>query len=329
VQVFIEEKSELFSIKNCGLMLEPQEGMKVQEIIDWAQYAEERNYGYFFRSDHLLSLQGDKQTEGSNAIDSSECWVTLGTVAAKTSKIKFGPMVSPVGFRNPALLARMACTLDSYSKGRMCLGLGAGWNEPEYKAHGFEFPPFKIRNKQVEEGYKIVRGMTEGKRLDFDGEYYSAHVDCYPRPAKGKVHFIGGGRNPKIVRTLANYVDEWNLFNSPLETFRNLQKILGENRSSGKRIEISQMGSFLIAESRNILNQKIKKYATKRGFSPDPDQAAKEIKEEGRLCGLVHEFADQLNEKIDAGIEKFYFQVLDPKDKDMVETLSHTLKTKF
>jgi alkanesulfonate monooxygenase SsuD/methylene tetrahydromethanopterin reductase-like flavin-dependent oxidoreductase (luciferase family) len=311
-------------------MLEPQEGMKVQEIIDWALYAEKKGYGYIFRSDHLLHLEAGDNTQGKKQeVDSPECWVTLGAIAAKTAKIKFGPLVSPVGFRNPALLARMACTLDSYSHGRMCLGLGAGWNEFEYKAHGFEFPSFKVRRKQTEEAYKIVREMTEGKRVDFDGEYFSAHVDCYPRPSKGKAHLIGGGRNPKIVQTLANYVDEWNVFNSPLETFQNLKRVLAENRSSSERIEISQMGSFLIAESQTKLNQKIKKYATNRGLSSDPDQVERQLRQEGRLCGLVNEFVDQMNEKINAGIEKYYFQVLDPKDKYMVDTLTHTLKTKF
>jgi alkanesulfonate monooxygenase SsuD/methylene tetrahydromethanopterin reductase-like flavin-dependent oxidoreductase (luciferase family) len=321
----------MFSIKSCGLMLEPQEGMKVHEIIDWALYAEKKGYGYIFRSDHLLNFESEEEEKQSTTkpVDSPECWVTLGSIAAKTTKIRFGPMVSPIGFRNPALLARMACTVDSYSNGRVCLGLGAGWNEYEYKAHGYEFPAFKVRRKQIEEGYKIVREMTEGKRVDFDGEYYSAHVDCYPRPAKGKVHLIGGGRNPRIVQTLANYVDEWNVFNTPLNIFHKLKRILLENRSSNNEIEISQMGSFFVAENKTKLDRRIKKFAMIRGLSSDAEKAANQIREQGRLCGLVDEFVEQMNEKIEAGVEKFYFQVLDPKDKEMAETLTHTLKTKF
>jgi alkanesulfonate monooxygenase SsuD/methylene tetrahydromethanopterin reductase-like flavin-dependent oxidoreductase (luciferase family) len=311
-------------------MFEPQEGMKVQDIIEWALYAEKKGYGYTFRSDHLLGLlAGESAQEKKKPIDSPECWVTLGAIAAKTTKIKFGPLVTPVGFRNPALLARMACTLDSYSQGRMCLGLGAGWNEFEYKAHGFEFPSFKVRRKQTEEAFKIVREMTEGKRVDFDGEYFRAHVECYPKPYREKVHLIGGGRNPLIVRTLANYVDEWNLFNIPLDSFQKLRQVLRAGRTSGESIEISQMGSFIIAENKSKLNQRIKKYAQKRGWSFDQDQAAKQLVAEGRICGLIDDFVDQLNEKINAGIQKFYFQVLDPKDMDMVETLTQTLKTKF
>ncbi len=319
----------MFSIKDCGLMVEPQEGMKTQELVDWALYAEKEGYGYIFRSDHLLGLatdEGGKQKK----IDSPECWVTLGAVAAKTSKISFGPLVSPVGFRNPALLARMACTLDDYSGGRMCLGLGAGWNEFEYLAHGYEFPSFKVRRKQVEEGYKIVREMTEGKRVDFDGEYFSAHVECFPKPARSKVHFIGGGRNPKIVKTLAKFVDEWNVFNCSMETFQKLKQVLSENRnSSHQAIEISQMGSFLIAENQSKLNSKLEKWGAARGLGSNPHDIAKKLREGGRLCGLPEDFVSQLREKITSGVQKFYFQVLDPEDTEMVDTLTDTLKTKL
>lgn len=305
-------------------MLEPQQGMSTQEIIDWALYAEKSGYGYIFRSDHLLPIEEERNSR----VDSPECWVTLGAIAAKTKKIKFGSMVSPVGFRNPSLLARMACTLDSYSKGRMRLGLGAGWYEEEYKAHGYEFPPFKVRRKQVEEAYKIVRQLTDGKRVDFNGEYYSSHVECLPTPAKGRVHLIGGGRHPRIVETLASYVDEWNLFNSPAETFLKLKEVLARKRE-GKKVEISQMGSFLITENKKELNLKVREFAKFHDLGEDPILAAKELAESGRLCGTVEQFVEQLNSKIESGIEKFYFQILDPTDKEMVHLLTDTLRNKF
>lgn len=310
-------------------MIEPQEGMSVEEIVNWSLYAEKMGYGYIFRSDHLLPLGGEEEVKRKGSIGSPECWVSLGAVAAKTMKIKFGPMVTPVGFRNPALLARMACTLDSYSNGRMCLGLGAGWYEFEYKAHGYDFPSFKVRRKQVEEGYKIVREMTEGKRVDFDGEYFSAHLECFPKPTNGKVHFIGGGRQPRIVQTLSKYVDEWNVFNCPMETFQKLKEVLVQNKPSRKKVEISQMGSFIIAMTNDQLDQKLRKAAKTQGLDPNPAIATKKLRAGGRLCGKVNEFVEQLNEKIDSGIEKFYFQVLDPNDMEMVTLLTDTLKSKF
>jgi hypothetical protein len=307
-------------------MIEPQEGMSLDEILDWASYAESEGYGYIFRSDHLLPGTNEEEMRKKQGMASPECWVTLGAIAARTRNIRFGPMVSPIGFRNPTLLARMACTLDSYSKGRMCLGLGAGWNEYEYKSNGYKFPAFKERRKQVEEGYKIVRAMTEGRRIDFDGEYFSAHVDCYPRPANEKVHLIGGGRNPRIVQTLASYVDEWNVFNCPISKFLKLKNMVFQCIPPGKTIEVSQMGSFLIAREQASLNQRISKMAARFGFEPNPDTASKKLKDAGRLCGISDEFVEQLRGKVDSGIQKFYFQVLDPQDMEMADTLTDTLK---
>lgn len=304
-------------------MIEPQQGMGIDDILEWASYAERSGYGYIFRSDHLLPIRASKQ-----GLSSPECWVSLGALAARTKKIKFGPMVSPVGFRNPAMLGRMACTIHSFSRGRLLLGMGAGWYEEEYIAHGFEFPAFKVRRKQLIEAFEIIRPMTEGRRVDYDGEHYSAHVDCFPRPFGKKVHLIGGGRNPLIVRALAKYVDEWNIFNSPLDVYSRLKTEL-ERARGGDDVEISQMGLFIIADSKRSLSNRTKSYMRATGMSGDPDSMAQKLAFKGILCGTCEEFVEQVNERRKAGIEKFYFQVLDTKDKEMVRLLTKTLKEEF
>ena len=91
----------MISIADCGIMLEPQLGMSAADIVNMAHLTERLGFGYLFRSDHLLP------TDGRRGIDSPECWTTLGAIAASTQKVKFGPLVSPVGFRNPALLAKI------------------------------------------------------------------------------------------------------------------------------------------------------------------------------------------------------------------------------
>ena len=149
-------------ISKCGLMLEPQFGMTVRQLVETAKEAESLGFGYLFRSDHLLP------TDDSRGKDSPECWTSLGAVAADTTTIKFGPMVTPLGFRNPALLARMACTLHSFSGGRLQLAVGAGWYEPEYRAHGYEFPSFAVRRMQFEEGLSILLSMVRDGRVDFE-----------------------------------------------------------------------------------------------------------------------------------------------------------------
>ncbi|MBI3841394.1 MAG: LLM class flavin-dependent oxidoreductase, partial [Thaumarchaeota archaeon] len=186
----------MLSIKDCGIMLEPQLGMSMAELIGAAKLTEKLGFGYLFRSDHLLP------TDDRRGLDSPECWTSLGAVAASTDTLKFGPMVTPIGFRNPALLARMACTVHSFSRGRLQLAVGAGWYEAEYMAHGYRFPPFKERMAQFHEALKIITAMVQDGRADFDGAYFSAHTDCLPRPS-GKMRTIIGGKSKPLVRAAA------------------------------------------------------------------------------------------------------------------------------
>jgi len=214
----------MLRLEDSGIMLEPQLGMSVDQIVGSARLAEELGFGYFFRSDHILP------TDGRRGLDSPECWTSLGAVAASTSKIKFGPMVSPIGFRNPALLAKMACTLHSYSRGRLQLSIGAGWYEPEYKAHGFPFPNFRERVAQFSEALEIINAFVHEGRADFDGKYFSAHTDCYPRPY-GRLNLIVGARTKPLVRIAAKKGDEWNFFHLPSNDFKELRTVLDDSRA--------------------------------------------------------------------------------------------------
>ncbi|MGO9645768.1 MAG: LLM class flavin-dependent oxidoreductase [Candidatus Bathyarchaeia archaeon] len=307
----------MVSINDCGLMLEPQQAMSIQDIVDWATDAEQKNYGYILRSDHLLPIWDSKDR------DSPECWSSLGVLAATTKKIKFGPLVSPIGFRNPALLARMACNLNDYSHGRLLFGIGAGWYEEEYHAFGYEFPNFRVRYDQFIEALKIIRPLIEGKHVDFHGKYYTAKARCYPHT---KVPLIIGGRKPRMMRPIAEYADEWNIYNPRIADLQELKSIVDENKGD-RKIQISRMGGFVIAETRDQLERKIAKnaelYKARFESSLKPD----EIRKNGGLCGTVDEVTSQLNDLTEAGVEKFYFQILDTEDKEMVNLLTSTLKS--
>ncbi len=306
----------MISLSDCGLMLEPQFGMTVGEIVEWAKYAEKSGYGYVFRSDHLLPT-----TRTEEIMDSPECWVTMGALAVSTKTVKFGPLVSPIGFRNPALLAHMACTLDSFTGGRLVLGVGAGWFEEEYAAHGYDFPRFQVRKDQFAEAIRIIRPLTEGSRVDFQGKYYAAHT-CLPKP-KDKVHLIIGGRNQEVVKIAASYADEWNdsTYDSTPDAIRKLTGLL-DSKKTGRKIEISRMGSFIIGENQKDLELRIAHRSKLTGTS----LTAEKLKERGVLCGKPDEFVSQLNAVIEAGVQKFYFQVLNPEDKEMIDLLTDTLR---
>ena len=294
-------------------MVEPQLGMSFQDIVDWAKYAERQGYGYFFRSDHLLPTQGERNR------DSPECWISLGAVAASTKRIKFGPMVSPIGFRNPALLAQMACNLHAYSRGRLLLGAGAGWYQEEYVAKGIEFPAVQVRHQQLLEALQIIRPLTEGKAVSFSGTHYKANTICYP---KTKVRLILGGWSRFMRGLVDNFADEWNLWNGTVSDFEEIKEHL---KKSDRKIEISRAGFCFVAETRKRLQKKLErkvKLVRELNLPTDVDSLRKnEI-----LCGDVDDFRSQLNQFRKAGVDRFYFDLLDPRDKEMVQLLTKMLK---
>lgn len=304
----------MVSIEECGLMLEPQLGMSVEGIVTWAKYAEKSGYGYLMRSDHLLPTGHVEQ-----GINSPECWVTIGAIASSTTRIRFGPLVSPIGFRNPALLARMANTLHVSSAGRLVLGIGAGWSEREFVEYGYEFPRFGTRIEQLVEAVRIIRPLTQGKEVNFKGKHFSAHTAL---PAsKESMHLIVGGRNKEIVRIAAESADEWNIYSPTIECFRKAKNLLPANR----KIIISWMGPFILGQNKADIQRRVSNYSKLEGRILSLD----ELRKRGLPCGCKDEFIEQVRSFEEAGVQRFYFQILDPKDKQMIELLTDTLKTAF
>jgi len=299
-------------------MLEPQLGMSMERLVGTARQAEELGFGYFFRSDHILP------TNDKRGIDSPECWTSLGAVAAATSRVKFGPMVTPVGFRNPALLAKMACTLHSFSGGRLQLALGAGWYDAEYRAHGYQFPDFRTRVAQFKEALEVISALVNHGRADFDGSYFSAHTDCLPRPS-GHMRLVVGGRTKPVVRLAGRFADEWNFFRISKSDVTGLAAVLRAS-SGGRQVEITEMGPYMLARNQEGLERCAKLQAAKLGQDLSPAELLARLKARDAPCGTVDEFVDQLASKSDAGVRRVYFQTLVPENTEMTELLADTLK---
>lgn len=309
------------SLKDFGIMLEPQLGMTMEDLLEASRYAERLGFGYVFRSDHLLP------TDDRRGIDSPECWTSMGAIAASTRQIKFGPMVSPIGFHNPAILGRMALTVHSYSGGRLQLGIGTGWYEPEYIAHGFEFPPFPTRAGQFSEALEIIRTMIMEKRVDFDGVYYSAHTDCFPRPS-GKVHLIIGGRSPRVVKAAALFADEWNFFTRKPEDFIRGREVLESTRGE-REVATSETGPFMLGKTDAEVEQNARKVVSAQSMAVSATEFVGQLRQDGSPCGTVDEFVGQMRERMDSGVSKFYFQFLTHDDKQLMELLADTLREKL
>ena len=176
-----------------------------QEIREFALRAEEVGFDSIWLYDHLLY-----RPEGRGTIGIWECWTMLSALAEVTRRVELGTLVVCNSFRNPAILAKMATTLDEVCGGRLILGLGAGWNQPEYEAFGL---PFDHRVSRFEEALQIIRPLLKERHTNFEGKYYRAK-DCEirprgPRPA-GPPILVGCGE-PRMLRLTAKYADLWNV----------------------------------------------------------------------------------------------------------------------
>jgi probable F420-dependent oxidoreductase len=175
------------------------------EIRQIALLSEELGFDSIWLYDHLLYREKKGHTTGI-----WEGWSMLSALAAATSRTELGTLVACNSFRNPALLAKMAHTVDEISGGRLVLGVGAGWNQPEYEAFGY---PFDHRVERFEEALQIIKPLLKEGRVDFAGKYYQAR-DCEitprsPRPG-GPPLLIGCG-GPRMLRLTAQYADIWNV----------------------------------------------------------------------------------------------------------------------
>jgi probable F420-dependent oxidoreductase len=188
-----------------GIQLpEVEREVRWPELRDMARAAEDAGFDSIWVGDHLLYLDPELPPRGP-----WEAWSVLAALAAITHRVELGPLVASVSFHNPAMLAKKAATVDEISGGRLILGLGAGWNEAEYRAYGF---PFDHRVDRFEEAFAIVRGLLREGRVDFDGRYHRAR-DCIlvPRPPReGGPPIMVGSTGARMLRLAAAHADAWN-----------------------------------------------------------------------------------------------------------------------
>jgi len=154
--------------------------------------------------------------------DDIESFTTLAYMAALHPQLKFGHTVICQSFRNPALVAKMGATLQFLSGGRFLFGIGAGWNEQEYRAYGYDFPPARIRVEQLEEALQIIKAMWTEKKVTFSGVYYRVNeADCEPKPDPLPPIMVGAFK-PRMLRITAKYADEWNVSSTGIGKYRRL-----------------------------------------------------------------------------------------------------------
>jgi alkanesulfonate monooxygenase SsuD/methylene tetrahydromethanopterin reductase-like flavin-dependent oxidoreductase (luciferase family) len=154
--------------------------------------------------------------------DMLEGFTALAYMASLHPRLKFGHTVLCQSFRNPALLAKMGATLQFLSGGRFVLGIGAGWNEKEYRAYGYDFPPGRVRVEQLEEAIQIIKALWTQDSASFEGNYYRiAEARCEPKPDPVPTIMVGAF-GPKMLRLTAKYAGWWDVSSTGITAYRRM-----------------------------------------------------------------------------------------------------------
>jgi F420-dependent oxidoreductase-like protein len=202
-------------------MVEGQEGVGWDDWLALARAAEELGFEGLFRSDHY----GPVVAAGERG--SLDAWTTLAGLAAVTSRIRLGTLVSPATFRHPSVLAKSAVTVDHISGGRVELGMGAGWNEAEHVRYGFPFPPTRERMDVFAEQLEIVHRQWHGEPFSFEGDHYTlTDSDPQPKPVQ-RPHpplIVGGRGRKRSVALAARWADEYNAVSPSPDECRELRE---------------------------------------------------------------------------------------------------------
>ena len=302
------------------LMIEGQESVAWEDWVALAKACENGGIEALFRSDHYGSVMG------AEARGSLDAWATIAGLAAVTTTVRLGALVSPVTFRHPSVLAKSVVTADQIAGGgRVELGLGAGWLETEHRAHGFPFPPTAERFEMLEEQIEIVRRQWDEGSLDFDGRHYSlAGLDALPKPLAPPNVIVGGRAKPRSLALAARWADEYNLVMMTAQECAEAVPRVKRAWRAAVRPEpvISLMTSCIIGSDEVDLLERAHAVAEVRGDDATDPEAYLEAERPNSLVGTVAQVRQQLAELEEIGVERVMLQYLPHRDLDGVDYVS-------
>lgn len=302
------------------LMIEGQEGVTWPQWRALAHACEEHAIPALFRSDHYLD--GHHPERGS-----LDAWGTLNALAAVTSTLRLGTMVSPATFRHPSTLAKLVTTADQISNGRIELGVGAGWNKREHTAYGFAFPAARERMDILEEQLEVVLGHWSDAPFSFTGQHYRLQdLDAQPKPVQ-RPHpplIMGGNAGPRSCALAARFADEYNTLYPTLADARDRrQRVAAACERAGREpIPFSIMTTVIAGTDEDDLQDRLRRIAPVRWAGPDAMLA--ELPP-GSIIGVVEHVAERLAALRGAGISRVICQHLAHDDLDFVALLGGDL----
>jgi F420-dependent oxidoreductase-like protein len=307
-------------------MIEGQEGLTWERWFRLADAAERLGFESLVRSDHLTGLMGDPGRP------SLETWTSLAALATRTRRIRFGPLVSPLTFYHPALLAKMAAALDHLSGGRFDLGIGAGWNEHEHAMFGVRFPSLKERLDRLECGARVIRALDSGDPVTLDQPHYPLReAQSHPAPPRGRLRLVIGGRGERrTLRVVAEFADEWNVTRVDPDDYAQKRRALaGHCAALGRDPETiarSLMVPLAIGRDRRDVAARI---ARARAIFPLLPEDEAGWRTAGFLAGPPAQVAADLGRWREAGVQRFLFQMLDQEDVAALEVFAREVVPGF
>lgn len=302
------------------VLIEGQEDVSWEDWVALAESCERAGIETLFRSDHYLSVVGHRHK------GSLDAWSTISALAATTSTLRLGTLVSPVTFRHPSVLAKSAVTADHVSGGgRIEVGIGAGWLRDEHSGYGFPFPSTRERMDMLEEQIEIVRREWTESELSFEGRHYRVdHLDALPKPIAVPNLIVGGKAKPRTLALAVRWADEYNLVMLDFEECRDRRRAIVEACEEAGRepLTVSLMTGSLIGSDEADLANRARLLAELRGEDASDLQPYLSSLPDHWIVGTIDQVRARLAELEDAGVERVMLQHLLHRDLDGVELIA-------
>jgi F420-dependent oxidoreductase-like protein len=285
-------------------------------MLSVARKADELGYDHVWLSDHV-------HTVPDLPLTLLECWTSAAAVAAVTSRVRIGQMVTYAGFRNPALLAKMGATLNAIASGRLDVGLGAGWYEAEARAYGYPFPSPRDRLDILEECLQVIRLMWTNDAASFDGQYYSIRdARCTPRPLTPIPLWVGGGGMRRTLDIAARLADGAN-FSGDLNHFKQrrdaLRRYCEKAGRDPRAIRIAVPADVAISADSGSAHAALERHRRKyKGYDLSFLELAP-IVHSVEAAGSPEEIASTLRPYLEAGASDLAIWFADEPDTDGLE----------
>lgn len=302
-------------------------GVRWQELLDfWRFMDRETAFHSAWTFDHFVPPNPGADPNGP----CFEGWSSLAALAQATERLRVGCLVTGNTYRHPAVLAKMAATVDHVSGGRLDFGIGAGWHEPEHRAYGIAFPSVRERQDRLEEAVRLIRLVFDAEApVDFQGKYYSLQQAPFVPRCLQVPHppiMVGGGGEKRTLRTAARYADVMNVPAGPAASVRHKIEVLEQHcRDAGRdpnEIERTVFGVVIVSDNQTLVDRVAA--ATAPGFGLTPEQAKEQLP-----IGTAAHVREVVEGYAELGVTQVIMATVGPWKPDLYARISRDLVEAF